>query len=178
MSQNLSDSDRVLTAASVPAMVLDEDSLRDRLKHFLEKKHLKFSEPRWKMVRAILSAKRHMTAQEMVRAVRTRFPGIGAATVYRNLKLLCDAHILRETALNSEGRAVYEAYSDEHHDHVVCVDCGRVFEFHSELIEREQTRIVEGLGLVAVNHRHVIYGRCKDQNTVGEKTICHHSLDG
>jgi Fe2+ or Zn2+ uptake regulation protein len=85
----------------------------DQLRSFLEQKQLKHSEQRWKIVKLILSTSGHFTTQEIVQRVRRAHPDIGAATVYRNISLLCDAHILKETLINPEGHAVYELYDED-----------------------------------------------------------------
>lgn len=136
------------------------DSRQERLRRYLEENHLKYSEPRWIIATVVLSEHRHMTAQEIVRLVEERHPDIGSATVYRNIKTLCDAKILRETLFDSSGRVLYEPFDEDHHDHVVCLDCGHIFEFHSEQIETEQSRVLSEMRFSQVGHRHVIYTKC------------------
>lgn len=137
--------------------------LRTRLSDYLEREGLKRSDQRWTIALVILESDRHLSAQEAVQAVQEAHPGIGAATVYRNLKILQDAGVIRETLADSQGRGVYEAYDDEHHDHVVCLDCGHIFEFHSEKIESLQTRVLEEMSFSEVRHRHVVYAHCQNK---------------
>ena len=96
-----------------------------------------------------------------MREVQRAYPGIGAATVYRSIKVLCDAKILRETLVDADGRVVYEVFDEDHHDHIVCLDCGAIFEFHDSLIESRQERVAGELAFAPVRHRHVIYARCE-----------------
>jgi Fur family ferric uptake transcriptional regulator len=134
---------------------------QDKLKRYLAEKGLKYSEQRWKIAEIILSSGGHLDAQTLVDKVREQHPGIGAATVYRNLKVLQDADILKESLTNPQGRTVFEVFDDEHHDHIVCVDCGGIFEFHSERIEAIQNEIISEMGFEPVRHRHVIYVNCR-----------------
>lgn len=137
------------------------DGLHARLKSYLEAEGLKYSEQRWKIAKVVLASAEHLSAQEIIRRVENEYPDIGAATVYRNIKVLCDARILRETLLDNEGRVVFEAFEDGHHDHIVCVDCGAIFEFHEPKIETLQETVADAMGFSEVRHRHVIYAHCK-----------------
>lgn len=135
---------------------------KERLRSYLSRNELRYTEQRWKLAQLILStAGGHLTAQELIDQVRKRHPEIGAATVYRNLKVLCDASILKESLTDGEGRVIYELYDEDHHDHIVCMDCGEIFEFANDRIESEQSRLTEKLQFSPVRHRHVIYGRCQ-----------------
>lgn len=138
---------------------------QEQLKTYLSSQGLKYSEQRWKIARSILERRGHFSAQEIVREVTKDHPGLGAATVYRNLKVLCEAHILRETLVDAEGRVVYEAYGDQHHDHIVCLDCGEIFEFCEPKIEKLQDEISEELSFRPVRHRHILYARCELRKT-------------
>jgi Fur family ferric uptake transcriptional regulator len=141
---------------------------KERLKSHLAKENLRYTEQRWKLAQMILSTTSgHLTAQELINQVHKKHPGIGPATVYRNLKVLCDAGVLKESLNDAEGRVIYELYDEDHHDHIVCMDCGEIFEFTNERIEDEQSRITDKLHFSEVRHRHVIYGRCQFQTKTG-----------
>jgi Fur family ferric uptake transcriptional regulator len=129
------------------------------------------------VAQAILSAGRHLDSGEIVSRVHASHPGVGAATVYRAIKLLCDAGILEESHQGFSGRTVYELSGDEHHDHILCTDCGAVFEFHDEGLELAQERIARREGFALAGHRHVLMGRCErlalprvQRNASGEKS--------
>lgn len=133
-----------------------------RLRDYLTSQGLKYSEQRWKIAEIILSTggQGHLDAQGLVERVKQQHPGIGAATVYRSIKVLCDARILKESLVDSQGRVIYELFDDEHHDHIVCTDCGEIFEFHNDKIESLQNNIIRDLNFSQVKHRHVIYAQC------------------
>ena len=137
------------------------ESWRQLLEGYLTQEGLKHSDQRLKIVELILSEDRHFRTQDMVRKVQAAYPGIGAATVYRNIKLLQDALILKETLIEDANRqVVYELTDEAHHDHIVCLDCGEIFEFHEEEIEILQDRITKNLSFRPASHRHVIYAHC------------------
>jgi Fur family ferric uptake transcriptional regulator len=139
---------------------------RARLDAYLLAKGLKQSQQRIQIAETILEAASvetvaHYGIQDIVRLVQKRFPGVGTATVYRNIKILCEALVLRETLTDADDRMVYEPYEDEHHDHIVCLDCKAIFEFHDAKIESLQDQTTEALSFEAVRHRHVIYAKCQ-----------------
>ncbi len=141
----------------------DADRLQEwqkRLRDYLTQQGLKYSEQRWKIAELILSTGGHLDAQSLVERVKQQHPGIGAATVYRSLKVLTDAHILKESLMDSQGKVIYELFDDDHHDHIVCMDCGEIFEFHDDKIESLQNGIVKEMQFSQVKHRHVIYVHC------------------
>lgn len=134
--------------------------LRKRLHDYVQKNNLRESEQRWLIGEIILKSEKHLTAQEVAKLVQRKYPKIGVATVYRNLKVLVEAQILKESLISPTGTALYEPYEKEHHDHVVCVDCGHIFEFQNVKIEKLQEQVLEKIDFQHVRHRHVLYAKC------------------
>lgn len=130
------------------------------LRNYLVTQGLKYTEQRWKIAELILSTGGHLDAQALVEQVKKKHVGIGAATVYRSIKVLCDASILKESLVDANGRVVYEIFGEEHHDHIICMDCNEIFEFHDLKIESLQSAVVEKLNFKEVRHRHVVYAHC------------------
>ena len=88
-------------------------------------KNLKHSEQRGQILETFLKVERHLTADELYRIVKKKSPGIGYATIYRTLKLLCDSGMCRELRLE-DGTVRYEhLYGHRHHDHLICIRCGK-----------------------------------------------------
>lgn len=84
-------------------------------------------------------------------------PGISIATVYRTVRLFQEAGILERHDFR-DGRSRYEPVSDDHHDHLIDLDSGKVLEFHDDEIELLQRRIAEKMGFRLVDHRMELYG--------------------
>ena len=102
---------------------------------------LKVTAPRLKILEIFQQgAQRHMTAEDVYRQLILQKMEIGLATVYRVLMQFEQADILKRSHFESE-RAVYELNEGEHHDHLVCLDCGRVEEFHDPDIEALQIKM-------------------------------------
>lgn len=132
----------------------------EQLRAYLVSEKLKYTEQRWKIAKLILSHTGHLSSQELVTRVRSEHPEMGIATVYRNIKVLCDAKILKESLVMESGLTIYEIFDDHHHDHMVCMDCGEIFEFNDDSIEQAQNRVIEKQSFLPVSHKHVLYVRC------------------
>lgn len=104
----------------------------------------------------------HPGVEDLVAEVRKRHPRIGPATVYRTMKLLCDAGLVGMREFG-EGFARYEALAPEgHHEHLICTGCGRIIEFDEEAIEALQERVTRRYGFEMHHHRLDIWGLCRD----------------
>lgn len=135
-------------------------SARVRLDRFIADQGMKHTRQRDTILEEFMRAGGHVSVEDLLRRVQALAPGLGAATVYRTLKLFVDAGIAHERNFG-DGQARYEpALDDEHHDHLICSDCGTIFEFEDPQIEARQSEIAAQHGLVLHAHRHEIHGRC------------------
>lgn len=137
----------------------DVDALRMRLREHVVRNNLKTSSRRELILDAFASMGRHVTAEELLRQVRVRDARIGAATVYRTLRLFQDSGIAVERRFEG-GATRFELVGDEHHDHLICIQCNTIVEFEDESIERDQHRIAALHGFELRSHRHELYGLC------------------
>ena len=140
----------------------------DRQSHFrglldrhLNSKNLNHSESRENVLELALMEKEHFSVQDLVRRAARKYPQLGAATIYRAVPVLLDAGILRETLSLQDGTTLYEISGSAHHDHIVCIDCGEIFEFFDPIIEKAQEKLEKKLEFKGVSHRHVIYANCR-----------------
>ena len=130
------------------------------LARYLEEHSLKHTKQRDAILDVFLKATGHITSEEIYQCVQNEHPSIGYTTVYRTMKLLCDAGLASERHFD-DGPTRYEI-AHEHHDHLVCVRCGKIIEFECEMIEATQNRIAELHGFRVLRHRHELYGHCAD----------------
>ena len=105
------------------------------------------------------SETRHLTADDVYRMLLSEHIDIGLATVYRVLTQFEQAGLLERHFFES-GKAVFEVNRGKHHDHLVCVECGKVEEFFDPEIERRQNAVAEERGFSIQDHALYIYGRC------------------
>ena len=121
---------------------------------------LKATLPRLKILEVFHNAKqRHMTAEDVFRVLLEERSDIGLATVYRVLMQFEQAGLLTRSNFES-GKAVYELNEGQHHDHLVCLDCGRVEEFFDSEIERRQQLVAQSRGFSLQEHALSLYAHC------------------
>lgn len=121
---------------------------------------LKATLPRLKILEIFQrSAVRHLTAEDVYRNLLTEELDIGLATVYRVLTQFEQAGLLSRSNFES-GKAVFELNEGSHHDHLVCIDCGRVEEFFDPEIEKRQQTIADERGFKLQEHALALYGVC------------------
>ena len=126
----------------------------------LKNNGLKATLPRLKILEVFQSgAQRHMTAEDVFRHLLLEHTDIGLATVYRVLTQFEQAGILSRNHFES-GKAVYELNEGQHHDHMVCLDCGRVEEFYDPEIESRQQAVALSKGFVIADHALSLYAHC------------------
>lgn len=130
----------------------------------IRKAGLKVTLPRVKILQILeQNDSRHMTAEDVYRALLEKKADIGLATVYRVLTQFESAGLVERHHFEG-GQAVFELNRGDHHDHIVCVVCGRVEEFFDETIEKCQSRIAEERGFSISDHSLILYGECTDKD--------------
>jgi len=137
---------------------MSHDVERAALARYLEDHNLKHTRQRNVILETFLETKGHVSSEELHQQIRGINPNIGYTTVYRTMKLLVDAGLAQERHFD-DGVARYEI-EQTHHDHLVCLKCGRIIEFNSELIESTQDQIAEKHEFHLLRHRHELYGHC------------------
>lgn len=126
-------------------------------------KGLRWTKPRSLITRVFFEASGHVTVEDLFRRIREQEPRIGLATVYRTLNILVKFGYARE--LNFEdGLIRYEPRGrlKPHHDHLICIRCGKTIEFFSEELEKLQFDAAQAQKFVMTNHRLDIFGYCRD----------------
>ncbi len=128
--------------------------------HDLRKAGLKVTLPRVKILELLeRSPVHHMSAEDVYKALLAAGEDVGLATVYRVLTQFEAAGIVERHHFEG-GHSVFELKDSEHHDHIVCVDCGKVSEFHDDIIEQRQVDVATSLGYELTGHSLHLYGRC------------------
>ncbi len=143
----------------------DLERLRATLESYMAEHGLRSTEQRRAIIDTFFQARRHITIDDLLALVKQEEPRVGYATVYRTLKMLVAASVANERRF-SDGLTRYEvADGDEaHHDHLICLDCGRIIEFEEPQIEQLQERLAERLGFQVQYHKHELYCVCTNSN--------------
>jgi len=133
----------------------------------LKKVGLKTTLPRLKIL-GILEGddQRHMTAEAVYKRLLDAGEEVGLATVYRVLTQFEAAGLVIRHNFEG-GRSVFELNQGGHHDHMVCMECGRVFEFYDKTIEERQRRVAQEQGFIIDDHSLYLYGVCEGMKREG-----------
>ncbi len=124
---------------------------------------LKATLPRLKILEIFQKGtQRHMTAEDVFRVLFEGRSDVGLATVYRVLAQFEQADILSRSHFEG-GKAVYELNEGQHHDHLVCLDCGRVEEFYDAEIEKRQNDVAQQKGFTIADHALSLYAHCNTE---------------
>jgi Fur family ferric uptake transcriptional regulator len=128
----------------------------------LKKAGLKATLPRIKILHMLEQSKaRHLSAEDVYKALLDSGEDVGLATVYRVLTQFEAAGLVTRHHFES-GHSVFEVNEGKHHDHMLCVKCGRIEEFVDEVIEERQRAIAKKAGYAMTDHSLYIYGICKN----------------
>jgi len=135
-----------------------------QFEEYLRGQNLRLTRQRQVIASAFLKYKGHVSSEELYRKVRKKASDIGYTTVYRTLKLLNEAGLATSNNFG-DGYARFESVAQkEHHDHLICTECGKIVEFVNDQIENLQEVIAERHGFRVTDHTLDIYGLCRDCN--------------
>ena len=129
---------------------------------YLNQKNLKWSQQREVILALFLSTNKHVTTEELYQLARAKFPRIGYTTVHRTLKLLSECGLASERHFSDRYTRFESTQKDQHHDHLICIDCGKIVEFECEKIEKMQENIARQKGFKITHHRLELYGMCRN----------------
>ena len=135
---------------------------RERLSEWIAEKGLKATRQRDVIVDTFFESTGHLSVDELLAEVTKRDQHIGAATVYRTMKILTDAGLASARHFD-DGQTRYEAAIGRHHpDHLICTSCHQIIEFENERIEELQDLVAAQHGFIVTRHKLELYGLCKD----------------
>lgn len=138
----------------------DVEQLRARLNDYMSRHGLRSTEQRRLVTEMFFASSGHLSIEDLLDQVRIEEPRIGYATVYRTLKLLKECGLAFERHFG-DGVSRYEvAWQDEHHDHLICVECEKIVEFEDEDIEKLQRKVATRQGFKLTRHKLELYGIC------------------
>jgi Fur family ferric uptake transcriptional regulator len=139
--------------------------ITERLEAFLRTRGLRLTRQRMAILDAIYATHKHLTADQLyellARGERTARLKISRATVYRTLALFCEGGFVQRLDVGRESGTLYEhTLGHEHHDHMICLECGRIYEFSDEQLELAQEAAVRRAGFHSTSHRLNVFGTC------------------
>ena len=142
--------------------------VRQRLEEFIRGKRLRHTPQRDAIIDAIFASREHFTADELWERLRTTHIRTSRATLYRTLALLTEAGLLQEIDLG-DSQTTYDPNFLRHptHNHLVCIDCGKVIEFEDPTLDRFQARLAQRLGFRPVKQSLRIEACCEELRSTG-----------
>ncbi len=133
----------------------------ERFERFLHKKDLRLTDARAAIVEAALARDGHYPLEELIADLKARGIRGSKATVYRTLPLLAEAGILQPAVLGGESKSYETTFGRAHHDHLVCLACGRIVEFEFEAFGILEREVAARHGFHLVAHHHELVGTCE-----------------
>jgi Fur family transcriptional regulator, ferric uptake regulator len=151
--------------------VLDKARLRRSLGAYMLEQGLHSTKQRQLIIDTFFAAEGHVTVEGLHKQVQEADARISYATVYRTMKLFAESGVA-QTHSFGDGFTRYElADADTHHDHLVCVHCGKITEFAEPQIELLQAKVARRYGFLVRAHKHEMYGTCADCQSNGRTIV-------
>ena len=139
-------------------MIIEEE----KFKEFLKLRELKYTSERKLILKAIVSFHKHFNIDDLFERLCKQGDYVSRATIYRTIPLLLQSGLITE-AIRCQDKISYEnIFNKKHHDHLLCIECGKTIEFCNEKIERLQNEVCKKYDFVPIEHRLGIKGHCKD----------------
>lgn len=134
----------------------------DILTEYLKKKDLKLTDQRKIILDAFLNIETHVTAEELYDIIKQTNPEVGVATVYRTLKILCESGLANEVEFSDQVTRYEHLFDHQHHDHLICIKCGKYAEVCDPEIEELQQKLAQRNKFQVLRHRMELYGICEN----------------
>jgi Fur family ferric uptake transcriptional regulator len=128
----------------------------------IQKAGLRRTAQRDLILEIFLRTEEHLTSEDLYWLIQKHDPSVGHTTVYRTLKLLTEAGLAREVRFGDNKTYYEHHYNHEHHDHMICTECGKVIEFFSAEIEAMQVAAAEKFGFLPTHHSLRLWGVCEE----------------
>jgi Fur family ferric uptake transcriptional regulator len=135
---------------------------QQRFETFLRSRQLKLTGERLELVEEVFGQAHHFDADQLHLALKQKGKAISRATVYRTLDLLVQCGLVRKSSFGDQHAHYEPVRSDEHHDHLICVNCSVIIEFFRPDLEKLQEAICLEHGFKPLRHSHQIFGLCRD----------------
>jgi Fur family ferric uptake transcriptional regulator len=135
---------------------------KDVFNEHIQKAGLRHTSQREIIMEVFLRTEEHPSSEDLYYLVQKEDPAVGHTTVYRTLKLLTEAGLAREVRFGDNKTYYEHHFEHQHHDHMICTECGRVIEFFSEEIESLQDQMADNFGFKPTHHSLRMWGICSE----------------
>jgi len=138
------------------------ESAKQKLEDYLRQEGHRVTPERFEVLDAVMAASGHFDADELFLNLKKGGSKVSRATVYNTLDILETCDLVFKTRLKDHGSRYEKAFGRAHHDHLVCVQCGKIVEFTDDSIERSQEAVAKKFKFKLLSHSHQIFGVCPD----------------
>jgi len=132
-----------------------------KLREAVRRRGLKHSQQREAILKVLYNAACHLSPEQIHQEVKKECGSVGIATVYRTLAFFEQEKLVCTIFFGNEGKK-YELNRGGHHDHLICIECGKIVEFFDDELEKLQERIANEAGFELLSHQMNLYGRCRE----------------
>ncbi len=139
---------------------VDLEKLEAKFKSFVYSKRGKVTNERLALLRTLYNNDGHFSVDELMDLMDSQEIRVSRATIYRTLDLLVQCGMVRKLMIENQETRYESALNSGHHDHIICVDCGKIIEFFNPELEAIQDDILDVYELKPVKHIHQLYGSC------------------
>ena len=152
-----------MSQKTLTSRTIEYDALLEEFKTLLKKNGEKFTIQREIILETLYNSDEHLTPEALHQLIQKEHPELktGIATIYRTLSRLEESDIVTSLSFGAQGKK-YELGAKDHHDHMICTECGEITEFLDEEIEKRQEIIAKEFGFEIKDHSMQIYGLCKN----------------
>lgn len=148
---------------------------KEKFLAFVARKQLRLTAQRQSIIDVVFSTDEHFTADQLFEWSKKRDSSVSRATVYRTLPLLTESGLVREMDFGKVEKYYDPNYAEHpHHNHVICLDCKKIFEFDNDKLARLETEISRQMGFTVASNRLQIMARCDDLKKTG---ICNKTVE-
>lgn len=134
--------------------------LANSFETYLERKDLKYTRVRRCILEKVSRLSGHFSADELYEILKKDDESIARGTVYRTIPLLLESGVIQTSVGKGKGEFFERSSSKGHHDHIICVGCGKVIEYHNEEIEKLQEKVCKKFDAELLFHNHKLFVRC------------------
>lgn len=142
--------------------VNEMETAKQKLEDYLRQEGHRVTPERFEVLDAVMTASGHFDADELFFNLKKNGSKVSRATVYNTLDILETCDLVFKTRLKDHGSRYEKAFGRAHHDHLVCVQCGKIVEFTDDNIERSQEAVAKKFKFRLISHSHQIFGVCPD----------------
>ena len=140
---------------------MDMDNYTDIFRSYLKENRLKFTPKRKAILDCVFSLNKHFDVDEIYENLRRNNKKVSRASIYRTMLLLVKSNLVKGTVCSTKMGNYEHVFGHAHHDHMMCIRCGKVIEFTNDEIEKLQDDVCEKYGFQPIEHKLVIRGYCR-----------------